>query len=209
MAVLVEILRLFIHVPAIVVAFTLHGYARAVASSALGDKYPKSHGRITLNPLRHFEPVGFLMLLFFGLGWGKPVETRPFAYKNRKTGALIVAILPLTVNLLLAAIFASIAHVMAATIAYPLMSGLSWQRFVYEIIVAGAFYNLSFALFNLIPIYPLDGARILAVAKPRWSERIVYNERIAQTVLMLLLFFGVLNMIINPMSAGILGFLYV
>jgi Zn-dependent protease len=207
-----SVVRMFIPLAAGVAAFTLHSFTRAAASVALGDKTPANQGRLTVNPFKHIEGLGLLCLFFFGLGWDKPVETRPFAYRgNRRKGEFIVAVLPMVVNLLAASVFAAAAHALALAVPYETMileGGLSGQRVAYEFLAAGAFVNLSFVIFNLIPIYPLDGARIIAAVKPNWWFKIQSRERILQMVLMLLLCFGILGLIISPLADGALSFFY-
>lgn len=208
MTALMSVLGLFIHIPGILIACTLHGYSRAAVSSFLGDKNPGRLGRLTINPIRHIEPIGFLCLFFFGLGWAKPVETKPFGYKNRRKGEIIVSILPLVVNLLGAAVLAVASHIMAVSIPYDITAWGSWTRLAYNGLTAGAYLNLTFVIFHLIPIYPLDGARILNLINPRWAGKIMYNQHIAQTALMVLLCFGILGALISPLANGILNFVY-
>ena len=208
MTALISFLGLFIHIPGIVIACILHGYSRAAVSSALGDTNPKRLGRLTLNPLKHLEPIGFLCMFFFGLGWARPVETKPFGYKNRRKSEIIVAVLPLTVNLLGAAIFSAASHVMAASIPYDILFWGGWTRLAYNMLTAGAYFNLTFVIFHLIPIYPLDGAQILNLINPRWAGKIMYNQPIAQTALMLLLCFGILGALIGPLADTLLSFIY-
>ena len=99
-------LVILLGIPGILVATTVHEFVRALASTVLGDNYPKSQGQVTLNPVKHFEPIGFLMMLYSGgFGWGKPVETSALYYKNRKRDTLLVAILPTVVNLILGLVF--------------------------------------------------------------------------------------------------------
>ena len=97
---------LVISIPGILVAATVHEFTRALLSTIFGDNYPKSKGRLTLNPVKHFEPIGFLLMFYSGgFGWGKPVETSALYYKDRKKQTLLVAILPSVVNLILGLIF--------------------------------------------------------------------------------------------------------
>ncbi|MBR6652716.1 MAG: site-2 protease family protein, partial [Anaerotignum sp.] len=100
------LLLMVIGIPGILVATTIHEFTRALLSTIFGDNYPKSQKRLTLNPVRHFEPIGFLLMFYSGgFGWGKPVETSALYYKNRKRDTLLVAILPSVVNLVMAVVF--------------------------------------------------------------------------------------------------------
>ena len=99
-------LVILLGIPGILVATTVHEFVRALTSTVLGDTYPKSQGQVTLNPVKHFEPIGFLMMLYSGgFGWGKPVGTSALYYKNRKRDTLLVAILPTVVSLILGLVF--------------------------------------------------------------------------------------------------------
>ena len=81
---MINLLAILLGIPAIMVATTIHEFTRAAVSTALGDKIPKEEGRLTLNPIKHFEPIGLIIMLACGFGWGKPVNTSSLYYKNRK-----------------------------------------------------------------------------------------------------------------------------
>jgi Zn-dependent protease len=193
---------MLLHVPACAVAVTLHSYARAAASLSLGDKVPTDQGRLSFNPCKHLDAFGFLCFLFFRLGWSKPMDTRPFAYKgDRRKGELIVAVMPPAVNLFASGVFAAAAYMMPA--GQGLGTGL-----LYLFIRTLAFQNLAFVLFNLIPVYPLDGARIVAAVKPGWWIKLHARERMAQLVLMIALCLGFAGAFINAFVYAILGFIF-
>ena len=97
-------------IPAIMLAATIHEFTRAAVSTAFGDKLPKEEGRLSLNPINHFEPIGMILMLACGFGWGKPVNTSALHYKNRKKGTLITAVSPTIANLIFVFIFMLIAN---------------------------------------------------------------------------------------------------
>lgn len=101
--------------PGIIIGLSFHEAAHAFASYKLGDPTPKFQGRLTLNPLKHFDPAGFIALLFIGFGWGVPVQINPDYYKNRRAGELIVSLAGVTANFLIAAVFAFLVKGMAAS----------------------------------------------------------------------------------------------
>ena len=101
-----EILNKILMIPAILLAFTFHEYAHAITADRLGDKTPRFQGRLTLNPIAHIDPIGFLLILLVGFGWAKPVQTNPSAYKNYYKDDLKVSIAGPIANLILGFLFA-------------------------------------------------------------------------------------------------------
>ena len=147
---------------AIVVALTLHEFAHAAVASLCGDKTSKAQGRLSLNPLNHIDPVGFLMLFVFGFGWAKPVPVNPYNYKNYKKGSIWVAVAGVLANLILAFLFYPIIY-LVNTYLYPLADSSAlfiFARFLLYVALYGFMLDLSFFAFNLIPVYPLDGFRL-------------------------------------------------
>ncbi|GIW62944.1 MAG: zinc metalloprotease [Patescibacteria group bacterium] len=150
---------------AIISAITVHEFAHAYTADRLGDPTPRLMGRVTLNPLAHLDPIGTVLIFVFGFGWGKPVLFDPFNLANpRKDSAIISFAGPLS-NIILAIIFALIYH---------LLSFLGFSKYL-DILQYPIFINLILAFFNLIPVYPLDGYKIVEGLLPErqaieWSE---------------------------------------
>ena len=143
--------------PGIIIGLSFHEAAHAFASYKLGDPTPKFQGRLTLNPLKHFDPAGFIALLFIGFGWGVPVQIDPDHYKNRRAGELIVSLAGVTANFLIAAVFAFLVKGMAAS---SFASG-GLGAIIYEMLIYIVYINLVLMIFNLIPIPPLDGFGVI------------------------------------------------
>ena len=182
-------------IPGLIVATTLHEFVRALASTALGDDLPKKQGRLTLNPLKHFEPIGFLLLFYSGgFGWGKPVETSGLYYKNRKRDSLIVAILPSVVNLILGMIFLSVTR---------------WTNGILtDILVYLCYYNVGIAVYNVLPVSPMDCVKVLSVVLPanKYFTELQY-EKMIQMIFLFLLFLGFFGGIFQSVVYGIMNFL--
>ena len=141
---------------AILVALVIHEFSHAFAADKLGDPNPRLAGRVSLNPLRHLDPWGTLLIIITGYGWGKPVSFDPYNLKDPvKDGALIAAAGPIS-NLLLALIIGLFLRF--APFNFPLL--------LLEFLLTLFSVNLSLAVFNLVPIYPLDGHHILRVFLP-------------------------------------------
>ena len=137
-----QILGKILMIPAILLAFTFHEYAHAITADRLGDKTPRFQGRLTLNPIAHIDPIGFILILIAGFGWAKPVETNPSAYKNYYKDDLKVSIAGPIANLILGIIFA-ILTVMFAKFA-PNQGG------IYEIITTNIINYRLFKLFTTL-----------------------------------------------------------
>lgn len=156
---------------ALVVAITVHEYAHARAAEYLGDPTPKLQGRISLNPLRHLDPFGMIFLLFAGFGWGRPVQFDPFNLKNPRRDAAIISFAGPLSNIILAIILAIIVRIIETPLLYP---------FIY--------LNVSLAVFNLLPIHPLDGFKIVGGILPRDKAHEWYQlERYGIIFLLLLI----------------------
>ncbi len=189
------LLSFMLSIPGILVATTVHEFVRAMASTACGDRLPKEQGRLTLNPVKHFEPIGFLLMFYSGgFGWGKPVETSALYYKNRKKDTLLVAILPSVVNLLLAVVFLAI---------YQNTRGML-PPIVSIIIDYLCYYNVGIAVYNLLPVSPMDCVKVLSVTLPanQYFKYLQYEKPI-QMIFLFLLFFGMFNGIFHTLIFGV------
>jgi len=185
------ILSWIIKILSIFVVITIHEFSKAFTSFKLGDITPKNDGRITLNPIKHFEPVGFLLMLFWGYGWGKPVKTNSFYYSgNRKRATLLTNTMPIFADILLAFIF---------SIAIKLSNIVGINLVIVQFFNCIVLYSINIAVFNLIPVYPLCGNKILSVfLSPDKVIKMGQNEKIFQMLLMLLLFMNWLGIVLNP-----------
>ncbi|CAA9561988.1 MAG: Peptidase M50 [uncultured Thermomicrobiales bacterium] len=172
---------------AFVVAITIHEFMHAFTAYKLGDNTAAREGRVTLNPVSHFDPLGFFMLLFlifsnFGFAWGRPVPVNPGAFRDPKRGMLLVAAAGPLSNLVQAVIFA-----LPLWLVPDLLGRL--PSFAISLLSALIFINLALASFNLIPIPPLDGHKILTGLLPNfWYPILAPLERYGFAILLLLLF---------------------
>ncbi len=164
-------------------ALSLHEYAHALAADLQGDRLPRAMGRLTMNPLKHLDPLGTISLLLVGFGWGKPVEFRPEALSSRRFGAAIVALAGPLMNLLLA--------VLAAALFVPIADGAGAldgvvPRFLFMFFTL----NVVLAVFNLIPLPPLDGSRLLTIFLPPSRQKVIFFlDQYGFLILLALVFF--------------------
>lgn len=156
------LLNILLTLPAVLIAITFHEYAHALAADKLGDDTPRRQGRLNLNPLKHMDPIGTIMLVFAGFGWGKPVEIEPRNF-NRNirmsvAEAIVSAAGPL-MNLVLAIIFAIIYFALYKFAPAFLQTQLG--VIIMTLISAIIAINIGLGIFNLIPLPPLDGSKII------------------------------------------------
>lgn len=176
------------------IALTGHELAHGWVSSKLGDPTPKAEGRLTLNPLKHLDPLGTLLMLLTGFGWAKPVSVNPMYYKDRKKGMALVAVAGPLANLIMAAL-AIVLGMLCIRLAVDNSFDPSLILAVVRIFV---FRNLCFLVFNLIPIPPLDGAKVLGMFLPnRTYYTMLQYEQYAIFLIMILSLTGAFDRIIG------------
>lgn len=164
-------------------AIILHEIAHGLVSTWLGDPTPKRQGRLSLNPLKHLDPIGTLCLIFFHVGWAKPVVVNPDYYKNKKRGMALVALAGPLMNFLLAIFSIIIMAIFVKVNAYSNVLIIIYNFLLYFSVI-----NLGLGLFNLIPIPPLDGSRILgAFLKNDTYEQYMKYERYGFIIIAILL----------------------
>lgn len=187
-----NLINKLLFLPGIIIGITFHEAAHGYVSHWLGDPTPKNQGRLSLNPLAHIDPIGFIALLLVGFGWGKPVMIDPRYYKNPKRDELLVSLAGVTTNLIIAIIFAVIQILLIETgIAYSLGSNWNMLNLMIQYVV---FVNLVLMCFNLLPIPPLDGFSVITqlfdLRRYDWYYKL-YNNGFF--ILMALVFFGALD----------------
>ena len=203
---------LLISVPGVLIAITFHEFAHAFVADKLGDDTARREGRLSLNPLNHIDPIGGLLLLFAGFGWGKPVNVNPRNYTRRismEKGEAIVSIAGPLMNFTLAFIFAII------YCAIYKFAGLSFittttGSVVMTLISVTISINIGLGVFNLIPLPPLDGSKVIMPFLPKNAKAFfVNNESIFYIAFVVIWITGLAGIIISPpinwISTGILN----
>ena len=177
------IIEFVIALIAIVTSIILHEIAHGLVALWNGDSTAKVSGRLTLNPLAHFDPIGFIMLVFMRFGYAKPVPINPYNFKHRKWGMFTVSIAGIVLNLILAFISVPF-YIMFA------MQKHYYFAYFFEIMVV---INLNLALFNFLPLYPLDGSRILECILGSNNKVVRFIKKYSLYILVLLFGLGLIR----------------
>jgi len=156
-------------VVAVVIGITVHEFSHAAAATAQGDLTAKSQGRLTLNPASHLDPLGTIFLVIAGFGWGKPTPFNPLRMRNRRAGAALVALAGPISNVVVAILAA-----IALRVTDPTYLELGSSGFTSNLLFALVYLNVVLAVFNLLPIPPLDGSRLLSIFLPPSRQNIIY-----------------------------------
>tara|TARA_Y100000590_G_scaffold451371_1_gene592666 strand:+ start:1570 stop:2205 length:636 start_codon:yes stop_codon:yes gene_type:complete len=189
---------LIILLPVLLFSLCFHEFAHAYVAYRLGDHTAARNGRLTLSPTAHLDPLGSLMILFVGFGWAKPVPINPYNFKNPRTDSMKVAFAGPASNLFLAFIGGSI-------IRFLTFNNIFVSEIFIQIIYFFMSVNIALAVFNMLPIEPLDGSRIfgniIAKDNPQLAIKLqIYGPRILFGLILVGLFtpFSILGMIITP-----------
>lgn len=187
--------------PGVLIAITFHEFAHGLAAYKLGDNTAKMEGRLSLNPFAHLDPIGTLMLVFLGIGWGKPVHVNPSNYSRKismeKGEAIVSAAGPIT-NIILAFIFGLIYCLIYKFAGIEFLDstvGIIVMLIVQSTIIT----NIGLGVFNLLPLPPLDGSKIIMPFLPYKAKQFfVNNEQIFYLVFIVLWISGLAGRIISP-----------
>lgn len=194
------IMELLYRMPAILIALAFHEWAHAYAAYRRGDPTAFNLGRMTLNPLAHIDPWGFVMLALFRFGWAKPVPINTRNFKNPRKDELIVSLAGVVTNLLLAFVAMGIFYVIAATVG---LRNAALNTVIYYFY----FINLSLCVFNLLPIPPLDGYHVFSClfARKIGLKPFMFLEKYGYMILIILLFTGVLSSVMSVVVNWLMG----
>lgn len=207
-----QLVGLLLSAPGVLIAITFHEFAHGYAAYKLGDDTAKNEGRLSLNPLDHLDPIGTLMLLVAGFGWGKPVHVNPRNYTRKismEKGEAIVSLAGPLMNFILAIVFTLIYCAIYKFASISFMTS-TVGGIIMLLISTTISINIGLGVFNLIPLPPLDGSKIIMPFLPyKAKEFFINNEQIFYIVFVLLWITGLAGTIITPaiswVSKGILG----
>ena len=202
------IITLLMWLPIILLSLSLHEAAHAFLAYKLGDPTARNLGRLTLNPVKHLDPFGFLSMLLIGIGWANPVPINARNFKNPRNGMAISALAGPVSNLLLALVFAALGsaylHFIVPYVITP--DNIQMLSYFYSFFFYGAYLNVSLAVFNLIPAPPFDGSRVFYFLLPdKYYFGVMRYERQIMMITMVLLFTGILDYPLEMVRSGIMN----
>lgn len=188
--------NILVSLVAIAVAISVHEFGHAYAAHLLGDDTAKMYGRMTLDPAKHIDPIGLIMMVIFRFGWAKPVPVNPNNFKNYKLGNVLVSLA------------GAIGNILAAIVCVFIMKYVQMDA-IRLIANVTLMYNIGFAAFNLLPIPPLDGWGIISSFIPYKYNDIVYKyESLSYPILLILLFTGAYAIIVSPIRDIIMNIVF-
>ncbi len=206
------IVQLLLSLPVCLLALSVHETAHGYVACRLGDPTARSMGRLTLNPIKHIDPIGFLCMVLFGFGWAKPVPINTRYFKKPKRDMALTGVAGPISNLLLAIVFAlamKLFYMVIAHASFPnetvLLMAAYFQAFLYY----GIYLNVALAIFNLLPVPPMDGSRLLfAVLPSKLYFKIMRYEQYIYIAVLILLALGVLSPIINFLTEAVMDLIF-
>lgn len=197
-----NIIEILIRAVAVLLAISVHEMCHGYAAYLLGDKTAKSMGRLSLNPLRHIDPVGALCLLVFGFGWAKPVMVNPACFKKPKRDMVLTSLAGPVSNFVLA--FLGLLIFKLLSMANLLYYGNFFAELIVNLLSNIIMLNIGLGVFNLLPVPPLDGSKIfLPLLPPRLYYDIMRYQHLGWLILIVALGLGVLNPIIGTLGSWV------
>ncbi len=206
-----DLVLILLSFPVVLISLCVHEFAHGFMAKKLGDPTAEWHGRLTLNPAKHLDPLGTISMLLFGIGWARPVPINPRYFKNPKKGMAITGLAGPISNLILALFGAIMGRVTLLIFANLPASAVNERTYWLFLIISYLFYlfealNISLAVFNMIPVPPFDGSRVFYFLLPdKYYFSVMRYERQIMIVTMLLLFTGALDVPLFYVREGIMN----
>lgn len=194
--------------PALLFCLSVHEFAHAYTAYKLGDRTQKAMRRLTLNPFSHIDIAGFICIALFGFGWGKPVMIDDRNFKNKAAGNALTAFAGPCSNIIMAILFTIILKILLITgVILPTINSVVGS-IILNMLILTIQFNVVFAIFNLIPIPPFDGSRILYFFLPAKGREYMYKiEQYSFIIVLVILVTGIGSKLVSPIVNLVLGLL--
>lgn len=194
--------------PALLFCLSVHEFAHAYTAYKLGDRTQKAMGRLTLNPFSHIDIAGFICIALFGFGWGKPVIIDDRNFKNKAAGNALTAFAGPFSNIIMAILFTIILKVLLITgVILPTINSMVGS-IILNMLILTIQFNVVFAIFNLMPIPPFDGSRVLYFFLPAKGRKYMYKiEQYSFVIVLVILVTGIGSKLVSPIVNFVLGLL--
>ena len=197
-------LEILYFIPALLLSLSIHEFGHSWVAYKLGDKSQKTLGRLTLSPFAHIDPIGFVFILLFRFGWGKPVMIDDRNFKNRAKGNMLVALAGPAFNVMLAIVLTIVLKLLWVFGITPDTITSSVGQILYYMLNIAIQFNIIFAVFNLLPLPPFDGSKVLYYFLPYKGKQFMNSiERYSIWILIFLLWTGLYSYIILPAYMGV------
>ena len=194
--------------PALLISLSIHEFAHAWVPYKQGDISQKIRGRLTLDPFKHIDPIGFLCIVLCGVGWGRPVMVDDRNFKNSRKGTMLTALAGPVSNLLLAVLLTLVLKILMMVGVFDNIVANSIGTIFLQMFLYTIEFNIVFGIFNLIPLPPLDGSKVLAYFLPQSLRGIMYTlERYTFIILLIIFCTNITSYIITPAYNAILNLL--